>query len=69
MIVPITICKNGENENVGTASVEFSDGVISVDFYLSADYTISDKVKVDMEKQLRNLARQHPDHLEGFSID
>lgn len=65
MIVPINQSKNGVDETVGTARVAVVDGKFTVEFYLRPNFTLDDKVKTELEKELIKLAQKR---FGGFSL-
>lgn len=58
MIVPIVNKIKGEDQTIGTASVQPDGDDYSVEFYLKPGYSLAEQVANEMTKQLKRLARQ-----------
>jgi hypothetical protein len=57
MIIPIVKSVKGEDQTIGTASVISEGDDVSVEFFLRAGFSITEKVKADLTKQFKRFVR------------
>lgn len=69
MIIPITISSKGETKEIGTARVIPDGDDFEVEFYLSAEFALSDQAKANLIKELKKIARKrHAETVKNLSI-